>query len=181
MKNMAYTDKPTVVRGPRGAPMGYSEEEDYPVSEDEFFEEGKKGKGKKGSSRKQMVKQRQEELTQKNKAYDSNSKNWRKNVKIEDDQFVPMGRINPKDKNMVKEKGLIIRWPDIVEATQEKDGVRGVCYGMPINTNRGKKKCVKKIREEYRKEHAVVYTSACAGVTGYFAKKRCIKKYNRGL
>ena len=192
---MAYTDKPAV-RGPRAMPPGYPED-DYPEDEDTFFVErpGKKEKKvrtpeeKKAHKEKKQLKKakkadkkRTAELSEKNKAYDSNSKEWRKNVKIQDDQYVPEGRIKPKDDARYKEQGIVIRYPDMVKATKPKeDGSPGVCAGIRIDSRRGQKKCVQKMRAEYRKEHAVVYTSACAGVTGYFAKKRCIKKYNRGL
>lgn len=176
--------------------MGYSEGEDYPEDGDRFFVEGSGKKEKKvrtpeekkaHKEKKQLKKakkadkKRTAELSEKNKAYDSNSKTWRKNVKIQDDQYVPEGRIKPRDDARYKEQGIVIRYPDMVEATKEKDGKKGACYGINIDSRRGQKKCVQKMRAEYRKEHAVVYTSACAGVTGYFAKKRCIKKYNRGL
>lgn len=177
-------DRAVVTRDPRGFPPGYPGDE-IP-EEDTFFEEtsGKKGKGKddKKLSKKQKDKERYKKLSKKNKAYDPNAKDWSRNVKYEDDQYVPERRINPKDKDRLKEKGLVIRYPDLVKATQKKkDGTPGVCANIDIKSRRGQKKCTQKIRAEYKKEHAVVYTSACAGVKGYFAKKRCIKKYNRGL
>lgn len=179
---MAYTGSKAVDRPIYGPPTA----EEYP--EDGFFDEssGKKGKGKSDKDKKKGAKAKDKErtkaLSKKNKGYDSNSKEWRRNVKIEDDQYVPERRVNPKDKDRLKEKGLVIRYPDMVKATKvDKDGNKGACYGIDINSRRGQKKCVQKMRAEYKKEHAVVYTSACAGVTGYFARKRCIKKYNRGL
>ena len=179
---MAYTERSV---GPRSMrpPMAYPEDEIY--EDDPYLEERKPKKEltpeekeakkakKKLKEAKEADKKRTADLSKKNKGIDSNSRKWRQKVKIEDDQFVPEGRFRPKDDARVKEEGIVIRRPDMENAE--------VCRGLDLDSRRGQKKCVAKMRAQYRKEHEIVYTSACAGVTGYFAKKRCIKKYNRGL
>lgn len=171
--------------GPRYEEGSYEEdfEEDLPV------DASKKGKGKKEKKQrtpeekearkaKKTLKKatkanakRYDELHAKHKNVDPNSKQWTKMVKYTEDEYVPEGRVRPKDDKRVLEQGLVIRRPDMEKA----------CPNLDLNTRRGQRKCVKKMRADYRKEHAIVYTTECSAISNPFARRRCIKKYNRGL
>lgn len=93
---------------------------------------------------------------------------YRATTSYADDEYVPKGRKNVRPK---AEKGMVITYPDMVKG----------CPGININTRKGKSKCIKKLKADYRKEHEVLYTTECSGIRNPIARRRCIKKYNRGL
>ena len=90
-------------------------------------------------------------------------------AKYSEDQYVPEGRKAPKMNR--KEKGLVI----------DRDLMKQKCSDLDIDSFWGKKKCIKRIKKEYRKENEVLYTSECSGISNPFKRKACVQKYNRGL
>lgn len=131
------------------------------------------GEPKKDKKEKKDKKQKKSFKGNENYRYDSNIPKNRRKTKV-----------NKKD------PGLQLTYPDLKRATMTKAEdpnpdddfpYYGVCKNIPVDKKRGQKKCIAKIRAQYKKEHAILYTSECSNIRNPFKRKKCIAKYNRGF
>jgi len=103
---------------------------------------------------------------------DAHKAGYRRSVDYNDDPYVPEGRRHPTALQNRQEEGFAYTQADIQRFKEE---------GEICNLSMSDKKCIKQLRKDYARKHKIVTTSECNGIMNPFKKRRCLKKYNRGL
>jgi len=104
--------------------------------------------------------------------HDAHKMGYRQKVAYNDDPYVPEGRRHPEKLQNRQEEGYAYTSAEIQEFKKK---------GEICNMSMSDRKCIKKLRKDYASKHKVVTTSECNGILNPFKKRRCLKKYNRGL